>query len=50
MVMRKLSIALFKMLNERGICLPHSWPDFDNNWLSLIWGTTESEDEEESGN
>ncbi len=37
MVMRKLSIELFKILIQKGICLPQGWPDFGDNWLSPIW-------------
>jgi hypothetical protein len=48
MVMRKLSIELFKILTERGISLPQSWPEFDDDWLSPIWGTIESEDEDDN--
>ena len=48
MVMRKLSIELFKILTERGISLPQSWPDFDDDWLSPIWGTIESEEEDDN--
>ncbi len=33
-VMRKLSIPLFKLLAGSGVHLPHDWKDFDDNWLS----------------
>ena len=39
MAMRKLSIELFKILQKRGIGLPQGWREFDDNWLSLIWGS-----------
>lgn len=39
MVMRKLSIELFKILQLRGIGLPQGWREFDDNWLSPIWGS-----------
>jgi hypothetical protein len=41
--MRKLSIELFKMLQIRSICLPQGWKEFDDNWLSPIWGSKRSE-------
>jgi hypothetical protein len=46
--MRKLSIQLFKILKEKGICLPQDWPEFDDYWLSPIWSSIEHEDDEES--
>jgi hypothetical protein len=39
MAMRKLSIELFKILYIRGIHLPQGWREFDDNWLSPIWGS-----------
>lgn len=45
MAMRKLSIELFKMLQIRGICLPQGWREFDDNWLSPIWGSKRFENE-----
>jgi hypothetical protein len=39
MIMRKLSIELFKILEARGVRLPHGWKEFDDNWLSPIWGS-----------
>jgi hypothetical protein len=39
MIMRKLSIELFTILEKRGVCLPHGWKEFDDNWLSLIWSS-----------
>jgi hypothetical protein len=37
MVMRKLSIELFKILQMRGMHLPQGWKEFDDHWLSPIW-------------
>jgi hypothetical protein len=39
MVMRKLSIELFKLLTDRGVCLPHGWKEFDESWFSPFWAT-----------
>ena len=39
LVMRKLSIELFKLLSTRGVFLPHGWKEFDDNWLSPKWGS-----------
>lgn len=39
MIMRKLSIELFKILETRGVRLPHGWKEFDDNWLSLNWSS-----------
>lgn len=39
MATRKLSIELFKILEARGVCLPHYWKEFDDNWLSPIWSS-----------
>jgi hypothetical protein len=33
-LMRKLSIQLFKILETKGVPLPHGWPDFKHEWLS----------------
>jgi hypothetical protein len=45
MLMRKLSIELFKILTARGISLPHGWKEFDDKWLSPIWGSKRFENE-----
>lgn len=41
MAMRKLSIELFRLLQVRDVCLPQGWREFDDNWLSPIWGFVE---------
>jgi hypothetical protein len=38
-VMRKLSIELFKILQKKGIRLPQGWREFDDSWLSPIWSS-----------
>jgi hypothetical protein len=42
-MMRNLSIQLFKVLQNSGIVLPHGWKDFDNDWLSKKWSHHVSE-------
>jgi hypothetical protein len=34
LLMRKLSIPLFALLQVNGVALPQSWPDFKTEWLS----------------
>lgn len=34
LLMRKLSIRLFALLQANGVILPHGWPDFKTEWLS----------------
>jgi hypothetical protein len=38
-IMRKLSIELFKILTTRDVCLPHGWKEFDDDWLSPKWSS-----------
>lgn len=45
MAMRKLSIDLFKILDESGISLPQHWKEFDDNWFSPIWASKHFENE-----
>jgi hypothetical protein len=44
MAMRKLSIELFKILCSRGINLPSSWKEFDEQWLSPSWSSKRLKD------
>ena len=37
LIMRKLSIELFKILTSKNVSLPHGWKEFDDNWFSPIW-------------
>ena len=45
MIMRKLSIDLFKILISKNICLPHVWKEFDDNWFSPIWSEKASKND-----
>ena len=34
LLMRKLSMELFVLIETRGLILPQNWPDFKDEWLS----------------